>query len=47
MRSVGGTTEVGHPDAAVRFAFDESLFTAGELLRADQFQPEPEEAVSR
>ena len=47
VRSVGGTTEVGHPDAAVRFAFDESLFTAGELLRADQFQPEPEEAVSR
>ena len=47
VRSVGGTTEVGHPDAAVRFAFDESLFTAGELLRADQFQPELEEAVSR
>lgn len=44
VRSVAGTTEVARPDAASQSALKESLFTAGELLRADQLHPEGVEA---
>lgn len=40
VRSVSGTTVVDRPDAAAQVALKESLFTAGELVRADQLQPE-------
>ncbi|WP_092533285.1 AAA family ATPase [Actinomyces ruminicola] len=46
VRSVEGTTEVSRPDEASRLALKESLFTAGELLRADQLHPETQEAVA-
>lgn len=40
VRSVGGTSRVDRLDATGRKALEESLFTAGEMLRADQLQPE-------
>ncbi|WP_206610387.1 AAA family ATPase [Actinomyces wuliandei] len=46
VRSVEGTTEVSRPDEASRMALKESLFTAGELLRADQLHPEVREVVA-
>ena len=39
VRSVGGTSQVDRLELAARDALKESLFTAGELLRADQLQP--------
>lgn len=39
VRSVQGTTVVDRPDAAAQTALKENLFTAGDLLRADQLQP--------
>lgn len=40
VRSVQGTTIVNRPDAAAQMALKENLFTAGDLLRTDQLQPE-------
>lgn len=42
----GGTTRIARPDAAARTALADRLYTAGELLRLNQLQPEegPEEA---
>lgn len=40
VRSDSGTTVVARPDAAAQTALRESLFTAGELVRTDQLQPE-------
>ncbi|MCZ4327945.1 AAA family ATPase [Brachybacterium paraconglomeratum] len=40
VRSVQGTTLVNRPDAAAQVALRENLFTAGDLLRTDQLQPE-------
>lgn len=40
VRSDSGTTVVARPDAAAQTALLESLFTAGELIRTDQLQPE-------
>lgn len=42
VRSEAGGTRVGPLDAGGRLALDESLFSAGELLRTDQLQPAPD-----
>lgn len=44
VRSVQGTTLVNRPDAAAQVALRENLFTAGDLLRTDQLQPETSDA---
>jgi len=40
VRSIQGTTIVNRPDAAAQLALRENLFSAGDLLRTDQLQPE-------
>lgn len=40
--SEGGATKLARTDAASRQAMREHLFTAGELLKLDQLQPDPE-----
>ena len=40
VRAESGTTVVGRPDRAASRALRDSTFTAGELLRSDQLQPE-------
>lgn len=40
VRSVRGTTHVNRPDAAAQTALRGNLFSAGDLLRTDQLQPE-------
>lgn len=40
VRAVEGDTFIGQVDVAGRLALREGLFTAGELLRTDQLQPE-------
>lgn len=42
VRSEAGSTKVGPLDAGGRLALEESLFSAGELLRSDQLQPAPD-----
>lgn len=42
VRSEAGGTHVGPLDVGGRLALDESLFSAGELLRTDQLQPAPD-----
>lgn len=40
VRSIKGTSIVNRPDAAAQLALKENLFSAGDLLRTDQLQPE-------
>ena len=43
VRSTGGTTEIAPFDKAAKYAIKRHLYSAGDLLRRDQLQPDPDD----